>query len=362
MGNGSRIQRRRSRGFVLVTAGIMLLVLVGALGLVFDLGRLYIFKSEAQTWADSAAIRAALCLDGTRNGLTLAATSALSTPGKWGFSSTAFTTGTAVFSTSPNGPWANAATAPLLSIYARVNVTVPARLMFLPALVSTQVADVAARSTAAQVAKNTFTEGLFPFSPYAHNSTGPNFGLDSGTLYTLRWPANPKLGNGSNICSGDRIEAVKSLADAAGGSERGYIEDTSASLIATTIIDDYQSITRTVGDLVNMTGGAKQSQLNSLQTRISQDSDTTSMTYAEYVAGNRGNGRRIVAVPINDGGTPAGMNNRIVGIGSFFLYPTGEYGTGGGQAWCAEYIGSWVQGTNHHGVLGGGAYVVRLTE
>lgn len=222
MKHGSTMQGHQRRGFVLVTAGIMLLVLVGALGLVFDLGRLYIFKSEAQTWADSAAIRAALCLDGTRNGLTLGATAALSTPGKWGFSSTAFTTGAVVFSTSVAGPWVAAATAPLNSIYARVNVTVPARLMFLPALVSTQTANVAARSTAAQVAKTTFTEGLFPFSPYAHNLTGPNFGLDPGGLYTLRWPSNPKLGNGGNICPDDRTQAIKSLADAAGGSERGY--------------------------------------------------------------------------------------------------------------------------------------------
>jgi hypothetical protein len=170
----------------------------------------------------------------------------------------------------------------------------------------------------------------------------------------------PKLGNGSNVCPGDQTSGTVALADAAGGSERGYIENTSASLIRSTIVDDYQSITRVVGDLVTMTGGAKQSQLTSLQDRINQDSDSSSLSFSAY----RGNGRRIVAVPINDGGTPAGMNNRIVGIAAFFLKPTGQYGNGGGQSWCAEYIGPWVQGSHKKGVGNGtdGAFVVRLAE
>ena len=58
-----------------------------------------------------------------------------------------------------------------------------------------------------------------------------------------------------------------------------------------------QSIFRSVGDLVGRTGGAKQSQLDSLYTRIKQDTDTTSTTYSSYT----GNGRRIIAAPINDG-------------------------------------------------------------
>lgn len=353
---------RRKSGFVLVATGVCIAILVGCMGLAVDLGRMYVIKSEVQSWADAASINAALQLDGTRAGLNNAANAVSTTAGKWEFGTKSFTSPTVLFALTTSSPWYTAAAAPLNSSYARVTVTVPVSLYFLPAVTGSKFGNVSVRATAAQVAKTTFSEGLFPFSPYMHDSTGPNFGLVAGRLYTLRWPANPKLGNGGNVCDGDRIQNVVALANAAGGSERGYIEDTSAALIAATIIDDYQSITRTVGDIVDMTGGAKQSQLRSLETRIRQDSDTVSTTYAEYVTRATGNGRRVVACPINDGGTPAGSNNRIVGIGAFFLYPTGEYGTGGNQAWCAEYIGSWVEGTDHAGANGGGAYVVRIVE
>jgi hypothetical protein len=113
---------------------------------------------------------------------------------------------------------------------------------------------------------------------------------------------------------------------------------------------------------VDFTGGAKQSQLDSLHDRIDQDTDNVSTTYAQYVTRNTGNGRRIVACPINDGGTPVGSNQRVVGFGAFFLKRTGEYNNGGNQAWCAEYVGAWVQGSRRKGSQLGGTYVVRLVE
>ncbi|HBY60210.1 MAG TPA: hypothetical protein DEH78_10330, partial [Solibacterales bacterium] len=117
------------------------------------------------------------------------------------------------------------------------------------------------------------------------------------------------------------------------GSERGYIEESSANNIRLTIEEDYQTIQRGIGDIVTMTGGAKQSQLDSLEDRIAQDTNTTAATYADYIASGTGNRRRIIAAPINDGGSPMGSNNRIVGIGAFFLRPTNQYGNGGNQAW-----------------------------
>jgi hypothetical protein len=258
------------------------------------------------------------------------------------------------------GPWVAAPNPATSYRFARVTATANVNLFFLPAVVAATSTNVKARAVGAQVPKTQFREGLFPFSPYAHNTTGPDFGLVRGNDYTLRWPSTPKLFGNSNVCPGDRDAATVAIANAAGASERGYIENTSASLIRSTIVDDYQSITRVVGDLVTMTGGAKQSQLTSLQDRINQDSDTSSMAFSDY----RGNGRRIVAVPINDGGTPVGINNRIVAIAAFLLKPTGQYGNGGNQCWCAEYIGPWVQGSHKKGVGDGsnGAFVVRLAE
>ena len=361
---------KRERGYILLSVGTAAIVLMGAVGLAVDIGRLFIIKGEAQTFADSAAVAAVLELDSTTAGITRAQNAVTNNPNKNTFGTNSFSGSTVEFATASTGPWtANPGTGTNYA-YTRVTATVNVPIYFMALAVSKSTTAVVASAVAGQVPKTSFSQGLFPFSPYAHNLTGPDFGLNTGSLYTLRWPANPKQGNGnnSNVCPGDNTQAMVQVASAAGGSERGYIEDTSSSLIRSTIVDDYQSVFRTVGDLVNMTGGAKQSQLDSLQTRILQDTDTSSSTYATYVSNGQGNGRRIIAAPINDGGSnPVGSNNRIVGIGAFFLVPTGQYGNGGGQAWCAEYIGCWLQGSSHRCAVGGGgnaggAYVPRLIQ
>jgi hypothetical protein len=151
---------------------------------------MYVIKSEVQSWADAASINAALQLDGTRAGLNNAANAVSTTAGKWEFGTKSFTSPTVLFALTTSSPWYTAAAAPLNSSYARVTVTVPVSLYFLPAVTGSKFGNVSVRATAAQVAKTTFSEGLFPFSPYMHDSTGPNFGLVAGRLYTLRWPAN----------------------------------------------------------------------------------------------------------------------------------------------------------------------------
>ena len=53
-----------------MTAGA--LTMTGMLGMAFDIGRMYIAKSELQSFADSAALAAALRLDGQSTGITRA--------------------------------------------------------------------------------------------------------------------------------------------------------------------------------------------------------------------------------------------------------------------------------------------------
>ncbi|HBY64710.1 MAG TPA: hypothetical protein DEH78_33230 [Solibacterales bacterium] len=359
--------RSRQRGYVLVVTMVSALALLGAAGLAVDMGKLYIAKSELQNIADAASVAAALELDGTAAGLTRAKAAAGATGLKWNFNSTTVTAPSVEFANSGAGPWsANPGTA-VGYRWARVSVTQNVKMFFLPVITAKLETPVNSRSAAAQVARTTWREGLFPFSPFAHNNTPPYFGLTVGESHTLRWPTSPTLGKkgkASNVCPGDRIQAVIDKAEAGGASERGYIEINSANVIRLTIEEDYQSITRTVGDLVQMTGGAKQSQLDSIEDRIAQDSDTASQTFAQYLASSTGNGRRIVAAPINDGGTPPGSNHRIVGIGGFFLTVGNTYGNGGNQAWCAEFIGTYVQGSHRPGAGDGtnGSFVVRLTE
>src|SRR5260370_6817782 len=78
------------RGFVLVACMVCAVVLFGMAGLAIDLGRMYITKNEAQSFADSAALYAAQQLDGTPVGLILADTAVATNPNKWNFGTTAF--------------------------------------------------------------------------------------------------------------------------------------------------------------------------------------------------------------------------------------------------------------------------------
>lgn len=358
-GSGS-LRRLRQRGFVLVVSAIAAVALIGCLGMAVDLGRLYLIKSEAQNFVDSTALRAAAALDGTASGVLRAASYAAQTSERFDFASKPFTNVRTQFAINVAGPWYESSSAPNRSRFVRVSTTLQVPMYFMTVVTARRNGTVFASGTGAQVEKRTFTEGIFPFSPFAHSTTGPHFGLVPGQVYTLRWPAKPKLGG--NICAGDNVQSVISTAEAAGAEERGFIESSSSDLIRQTIINDYQSVTRSIGDLVDLTGGTKQTQLDALVTRINQDTDNLSLTYAQYTAGGYGNGRRLVAVPINDGGTPVGVNHRIVNIALFFLSPTGKYGNGGGQPWCAEYVGAYVEGSTTKGVEDTGAWVVRLVK
>lgn len=354
-------RRKREEGFVLVTAAVAAIALVASLGLAVDIGRIYIGKNEAQSYADASAVGAALELDGTSAGIARAQAAVNNNPNHWDFDTRTFTGSQVQFATSAAGPWETNPVNPAGYTHTRVSATLAETLFFLPVAVKQQTSTVRASAVAAQVQKTIFREGLFPFSPYIHANTAPEFGLVRGRVYTLRWAANPKI-HSNNVCPGDDKGDIIAIAQAQGGSERGFIEQTSSSVIRSTIIDDYQSVTRGVGDIIVMTGGAKQTQLDALRERINQDSDDDSTTFAQYLAAGTGNGRRVVAVPVNDGGSPTGSNNRIKMIGAFFLNRTGEYGNGGGQPWCAEYVGPWVQGSKHPGAGTAGAYVVRLVQ
>jgi hypothetical protein len=215
---------------------------------------------------------------------------------------------------------------------------------------------VRSKSPAGQELQTGFPEGLLPFSPLAHNTEEPHFGLVPGRRYTLRWPANPRLGK--NVCPGDDIQEIIDLSEAGGGSERGYIEENSSAVIRASIEQDYQTVFRGIGDVVDMTGGAKQTQLHSLMNRVNQDSDRSAESYNAYDVGDSGNGRRLVGVLINDGHP----TYKVVQIGAFFLLPVSEYDAGGNNPFCAEYVGAWVKSSAHKGVAPSGGHVARLIK
>ncbi len=363
MARGKLRRHDRRKGFSLIVTALAIVALITALGLAVDLGRIYIAKSEAQTYVDSAALAASMELDGTVEGILRARATLPTNTNKWNLHTQQFAGATMDFAKEKTGPFEPNPVDPRGYKYVRVEVSVPVPLTFMPMvdlyntnngqvsggpvamMLMAPTLYVGANSAGGQQLKTHFREGLFPFSPYVHDpNTGPHFGLIPGMRYTLRWAAEPRL-HGNNVCTGDAVQSIINLAEAGGGSERGYIESTSSSIIRQAIVYDLQTVFKGIGDAAWMTGGAKQTQRDAIIERVLQDSDAHSETYAEYVLNGTGSGRRIVAVPMNVGNP----TYEIKQIGAFFLLRWTEYPQGGNKPFCAEYLGPYMKGSRHKG-------------
>lgn len=107
--------KSRQQGAVAIIVAICLVVLIGMLGFVLDLGHLYIAKTELQNAADAAALSGAKELKGTTEGINNAVAWATATApaviprnkNKYDFNATVVTITEAnlEFSSSPDGPW-----------------------------------------------------------------------------------------------------------------------------------------------------------------------------------------------------------------------------------------------------------------
>src|SRR5260370_2029305 len=99
--------RTRERGYVLLTMGASAVVLFGVLGMAVDIGRTFIGKSEVQAFSDSAALSAALLLDGTTTGITAAQAAVAANANHWNFCTKKIPTYTVYFAKTSSGPWDN---------------------------------------------------------------------------------------------------------------------------------------------------------------------------------------------------------------------------------------------------------------
>src|SRR6266404_4985471 len=264
-----KFKRTDQKGFTLLASATCGVMVFGLAGLAIDVGRMYITKNEAQSYADSAALYAVLKLDGSAQGVTNADSAVASNVNKWNFATTAFSNTLVEYSANGLTGWATSSSldsnTKKTMQYVRVTPTVSnLRLFFLPYTGTGYTATVKAQSIAGQILKSSWaanTNGLFPFSPIAHaygntaaavlaaDPTG-NMGFKVGYQYTLRWPANPNTTNYGNICDGDSVDDPSAKvphkdpewvakANAASNSQRGYIEFTSADSIRTAIEDDH---------------------------------------------------------------------------------------------------------------------------
>jgi len=234
-------------------------------------------RSEAQGRVEAGALAAVLELDGTWGGVERGRR--------------AVERGLIVeFAGTREGPWEENPASPERAGLARVRVE-----QALPLMMLGQTA-VRVAAVAEQRALSTVRNGLFPYAV-----------------------SEAKLGEGV-VCP-------------------DYVEAVSRPAIRQSILSDFQTTARSLGEQVRLTGGHKALEMEALRERVAQDSDTASTTYAEYA----GNGRRIVAMPVHE-------EMRIVRFGAFLLQA--------GEPYCAEYIGPYMHASRRKGAVGKSGYYV----
>ena len=367
------------RGFA-VLAAIGAAAMLGTLVLCLDLGRLYIAKNELQSFSDAAAIAAANRLNGTTAGIAAAVTEAQTNVNRWSFQNSSVAPVVVDFSTGPGETFVsdpNPATGyAFVRVQAQGSVSVYFAGLFQGALGS-QV--VQATAVAGQTLLTALGDGAFPFSPDAHvpnplptDPTG-NFGFVKGELYTLRWDPVGEgqkgvLTNSSGHqvwgCPGD-TNTPGFIPGADNSGQRGYIDllggggGGGASFIRDATLGNIQLPTPIlVGQIITNANGNKQSEVSAIEERVAQDTNPSTDTYYTAPASGvgleppgrtyfaidppgmpppnppRGNGRRLVTVPVNDP-----TNDVIIGFAQFFL-PQKPCGKGNEKPCCAEYVSS----------------------
>ncbi len=347
-------RRPRQRGYVLIALSLGLVFILGMAGLAVDIGRMYVTKSEAQSFVDSAAFSAALQLDGTAAGITRATTAVANNPKQWQFQTSAFNNVTTMFGTTSTGPWVANPNPATNYYFAQVQTTVSLPMYLIGALGSSH-STIAAGAVAGRAGTTSVPGGEFPFSPYTRSASPDDasdpFGYQVGDQYTLRWGAP-----GTRSSCGD--EQAKQTLDQ-NGKIRGYccVAESAANLRQAIVGGNTDP--ETVGSPINMDNGAKNTEMSAIGERVNEDTDTTSTTYAQYLANGTGNGERVVYVAVN-GGPPNFVN---VGFAGFFLLNASYYsGLGGNDSACAEYIGTYVQGAGNLQPGGSGAYHIKLFQ
>ena len=346
------VRKSGEQGFSLLLLCLALFVMIGMLGLVIDVGRMFVYKNELQTFADASALAAVAQLDGTQSGVQGADSTATAgplgttKPNGYNFDTVTVSTVTTGYASAFAGTYDNYATASSAAVntyrFLRVTASANVPLNFLPVLpgVSNELS-LSALAIAGEQPQNSISNGgMLLFAPDAHNPADTkNFGLTPGTQYTLKW------GNGnSTTCAGD----LGFTPPGAPPSEHGFVdigEGNGTSGIRPAIeYGGYPNANSTPSsvtagmNLVSDPGNRGSSIFGALSNRVNQDTDITSTTWDQYKASGTGNGRRVVTVAMV--GTWSGQghnaNAPVLGFANFFLNTS--YSGSSGPI-CATYIG-----------------------
>lgn len=341
--------RRQEHGAILYIVGASLFVLLGFLGLAFDLGHMYNNKSQLQNMADAAALSGATALNGTSAGIQLATDRARDVNGrlsnKTEFNNLGVTLAEAnvSFSTALNGTYVNKTSAqgnPANIKFVRVVIPPQTTEIFfakvIPGIPSSST--FGAEAVAGQTPVTKACTGLDPFSPAPiplNNTSDPNFGYIEDEIYEVRLaPGNSGKGCSDYGLPGS-VTGNFGLASPAGCGP-------STTCFRDTILDGaYGDCISIGGSLPTDTGGGGNAVLGLVQNRFNQDTDTNTYTdYADYQAAGLGNNRRLIRVAFNNGVIPNGNHPyTVAGFGCFFMnvlpdpHPPSS-------AICMQYVGN----------------------
>ncbi len=287
-----RRNHRKQRGIVIVAVCLCLLMLMAGLGLGVDLNRLLVAQKALQSSAEAVALAAVLELDGTPNGLERAR---VRSGDMWRrHEPPAGSTMTLEFAASAAGPWL----ADPLSITelraARVWASSKMPLTLLRGVVQEKFLPVDTKVRAEQRPVERVESGLLPLAVKADGRILPGLTV---------------------------------------ASQPGITRQTTRQTILAGV-----PLPVKVGDRLPLhADGEHETTLSEI---IRSDSDPTSASYAEYAANARGNGRRLVALPIVDD------DRRVTGFAAFLLLPAG--GT--------EFAGGYLAGSRFRANAAGGVW------
>lgn len=327
---------RKRAGVVLILVSVLLFVLLAVVGCLLDLSRVMIARSALQAQLESAALAAVLELDGTSAGLERARIAA--TGADPGQSPTVIVE----FASAPGQSFQQAPLHPGTARLVRVTAAARVPLTLVRVAVRDQDREIRAHATAAQQEVAVVSRGLFPYAVVAHAGDGADPNLTPGTLYTLR------RSDTGGVCPGDQAASTPPFAGFVGSSDPKQIRE---AILAGTQIRDLA-----IGDAMDLSQAPGTAEAAPLAERIAQDTDSSADFYAAYASLARGNGRRLVALPIRSP-RPEG---RILQFGAFFLLPAERYQDPANQPFCAEYLGPFLQGSRWKGAGEPGYYAAVL--
>lgn len=369
-----RSRKSAEAGFSLMMTAMCLIVMIGMLGLVIDVGQMLITKSELQAYVDAAALAAASQLDGSKTGMQNAENLARSGPlgstvpngVQYGVSTIPTTAISTAYLSSFTGAADNyskayngtPATAGADYRFVRVTASRSVTVSFIPVVSRVTQYLVSATATAGQKA-NVGVTGVAPFTPAAHDPTDTkNWGLTPGGEYSLKW------GNGNSTnCAGDIGFDPQNDPP-----QHGYIDvgqgNGSSGLAQVIEYDSCPLCPLSVNQQLDGVPGNRAVVGSYLVNRTDQDPDQSSLTWAQYRTAGTGNYRRIITVPIHDPSQTSGNGGNttytIIGFASFLLAPASSYGNTSGSI-CATYIGpATTYGGASAGPSGTGSYSVVL--